>query len=119
MARNTTTTAEGSKADHEEHRRTVHFPNVLEREHEAIDARREEKGRPHIRPKFDRTGSQDPVYDTTGLALSGGGISLRYVLISSAIYLRGIAANVLNGCCRYFPTFELSAWRTLRCCLPS
>jgi hypothetical protein len=74
MARDDNIAAEGGKADHDEHRGTIHFDTVLESEHEAINARREGKSRSHIESESNGTGSRDPVYDTIGLALSGGGI---------------------------------------------
>jgi hypothetical protein len=46
MARDDNTAAEGRKADHDEHRGTVHFDTVLESEHEAINARREGRHKP-------------------------------------------------------------------------
>jgi hypothetical protein len=87
MARDDNTAAEGGKADHDEHRGTVHFDTVLESEHEAINARREGKSRSHIQSESSGTGSRDPVYDTIGLALSGGGIR-------SAVELQ---PHILNG----------------------
>ena len=74
MARDNTTAAEGKTADHAEQQGTVCFATMHASEHAKIDARREEKGRRQIQPKFDATGGEDPVYDTIGLALSGGGI---------------------------------------------
>jgi hypothetical protein len=83
MARDDNTAAEGGKADHDEHRGTIHFDTVLESEHEAINARREGKSRSHIQSESSGTGSRDPVYD----ALSGGGIR-------SAVELQ---PHILNG----------------------
>ena len=58
---------------------TVDFTAVLKAEHVTINERRNGK-RPHIKPRIgkgsdkDRSRDKDPVYDTIGLGLSGGGI---------------------------------------------
>ena len=72
MARDNTTAADGGKADHDEHRGTVDFAEVLRSEHKTINERRNGK-RPHIKPKVprksdkDHVRDKDPVYDTIGL----------------------------------------------------
>src|SRR5262245_24758109 len=87
MARDNTTAAENRKADEG----TVDFATVLESEHKTINERRDGK-RPHIKPKVprksdkNRVRDKDPVYDTRGLALSGGGIR------SAAFCLGGLQA---------------------------
>ena len=71
------------------------FADVLTEEHAAIDARRKLNGRPPVQtcaPAENRKGvGNTPAYDTTGIALSGGGIrSASFCLgVLQALAVRG------------------------------
>jgi hypothetical protein len=97
MARDDTTAAQGGKSDHEKCRGTVDFMEVLRSEHKTINERRDGK-RPHIKPKVprksdkDQVRDKDPVYDTIGLALSGGGIRSAAFCLGALQALEGAGA---------------------------
>jgi len=79
MARNGKTEAKTNLPGKDECEGTVCFHTVLESEHKTINARRNGK-RPAVKPrvpkpnKTDHGNKRDPIYDTIGVALSGGGI---------------------------------------------
>lgn len=72
MTREGAALAKHGQAEHEKHPETVCFATVLKSEHKTINDRRKGK-RPLIQATFENS-DKDPVYDTVGLALSGGGI---------------------------------------------
>lgn len=70
---------------------------VLRSEHKTINERRDGK-RPHVKPKVprksdkDHVRDKDPVYDTIGLALSGGGIRSAVFCLGALQALEGAGA---------------------------
>ena len=116
MARNGKTEAKTNLPGKDECEGTVCFHTVLESEHKTINARRNGK-RPAVKPrvpkpsKTDHGSKRDPIYDTIGVALSGGGIrsaafclgALQALEVAGALkqvdYLSTVSGGGYTGAC--------------------
>lgn len=96
MARNGKTEAKTNLPGKDECEGTVCFHTVLESEHKTINARRNGK-RPAVKPrvpkpsKTDHGSKRDPIYDTIGVALSGGAFARQHFVLAPCRRLRSPA----------------------------
>ena len=103
MARDNTTAADGGKADHDEHRGTVDFAEVLRSSTRRSTRAATENGpisnrKCQVKRDKDHVRDKDPVYDTIGLAYRVGEFAL--------------PRSVLAPCRRSRPPARWSKWTT-------
>src|SRR5260370_38755061 len=76
---------------------TIDFPAVLQSEHESINRRRHQLGRGAVEAISHASSNKGPpIYDTVGLALSGGGIRSAAISLGvlQALNKYGVLVNI-------------------------